>query len=450
MTSAGDETSTRKPLGTNYWKLWSATVVSNFGDGISTVAYPWLASAVTRDPIAIAGIAVATRLPWLVFSLPAGVITDRVDRRKLVAWMDVVRCLITLAVALVVLTGSADLAAPADIGDGLAEVPANATLYLVVLYVAALAFGFAEVLRDNAAQTLMPSIVAPESLERANGRLWGAEMVMNSFAGPPLGGLLIAVAFALPFFVDAGTFAIAAALVFAIGGRFVAGGAEESSRPAFRRQLSEGVQWLWRHRLLRSMGLILGVMNAMIAMALATYVLFVQEILGLQAARFGALLTAGALGGVIGSFTAAKISSRIGPGASLFTTLLVSAGTALATGLTSSALVVWVMFVLSSFVSVLWNVITVAFRQSIIPDRLLGRVNSVYRFFAWGMMPLGSLLGGIVVSATEPLWGRDLALRMPFLLSAGVWVILFFYALPVLNTRRLDQARAEANARTQA
>jgi MFS family permease len=450
MTSVGDETSTRTPLGTNYWKLWSASVVSNFGDGVSTVAYPWLASAVTRDPIAIAGVAVATRLPWLVFSLPAGVITDRVDRRKLVAWMDVVRCLITLGVALVVLTGSADLTAPADIGDGLAEVPANATLYLVVLYLAALAFGFAEVLRDNAAQTLMPSIVAPESLERANGRLWGAEMVMNSFAGPPLGGLLIAVAFALPFFVDAGTFAIAAALVFAIGGRFVAGEADENSRPAFRRQLSEGVQWLWRHRLLRSMGLILGVMNAMIAMALATYVLFVQEILGLQAARFGALLTAGALGGVIGSFTAAKISSRIGPGASLFTTLLVSAGTALATGLTSSALVVWVMFVLSSFVSVLWNVITVAFRQSIIPDRLLGRVNSVYRFFAWGMMPLGSLLGGIVVSATESLWGRDLALRMPFLLSAGVWLILFFYALPVLNTPRLDQARAEADARTQA
>ena len=78
-------------LGSNYWKLWTASVTSNLGDGISTVAYPWLASAVTRDPIQIAGIAVATRLPWLIFTLPAGVITDRLDRRKLIVAMDLAR-----------------------------------------------------------------------------------------------------------------------------------------------------------------------------------------------------------------------------------------------------------------------------------------------------------------------------------------------------------------------
>ena len=88
------------PLGRNYWKLWIASVVSNFGDGVAFIAYPWLASAITRDPVQIALVAVATRLPWLVFSLPAGVITDRVDRRKLVAWMDVVRFILTLGVAL--------------------------------------------------------------------------------------------------------------------------------------------------------------------------------------------------------------------------------------------------------------------------------------------------------------------------------------------------------------
>lgn len=449
MASVDGGTSAATPLGPNYWRLWTASAISNFGDGISTVAYPWLASAVTRDPIAIAGIAVATRLPWLLFSLPAGVITDRVDRRRLVAWMDVVRCLITVGVALVVLAGSADLAAPADIASGASPSPENAGLYLVVLYLAALAFGFAEVLRDNAAQTLMPSIVTQDVLERANGRLWGAEMVMNSFVGPPLGGVLIAVSFSLPFFVDAGTFAVAAALVFAIGGRFTARGAPAEPRRSVRAELAEGVSWLWNHRLLRSMGLILGVMNAMFAMTLATYVLYVQEILELEAARFGALLTAGALGGVVGSLTAAKITARIGPGASLFTTLLVSGATTLVTGLTSSAVVVWVMFALGSFVALLWNVITVAFRQSIIPDHLLGRVNSVYRFFAWGMMPLGSILGGVIVSVTESLATRELALRMPFLLGAGVWLLLYVYALPTLTTARLEEAKAEAErART--
>lgn len=90
---------TGKPLGANYWKLWVASVISNLGDGVSTIAYPWLASTLTRDPLHIAAVTVATRLPWLLFSLPAGVITDRVDRRRLAAWMDVFRFLFTLGVA---------------------------------------------------------------------------------------------------------------------------------------------------------------------------------------------------------------------------------------------------------------------------------------------------------------------------------------------------------------
>ncbi|MFZ9018041.1 MAG: MFS transporter, partial [Ilumatobacteraceae bacterium] len=170
--------------------------------------------------------------------------------------------------------------------------------------------------------------------------------------------------------------------------------------------------------------------------------------LGLQAARFGALLTAGALGGVIGSFTAAKISSRFGPGASLFTTLLVSAGTALATGLTSSALVVWVMFVLSSFVSVLWNVITVSLRQTIIPPSLLGRVNSVYRFFAWGMIPIGAAIGGVWVWSVERLVDREFALRSTWFVVGAIHAVLFVVGRSKLTTERLEAARAAATAPT--
>jgi len=96
-------------LGANYWKLWSASVGSNLGDGVATIAYPWLASAITRDPILIALIAVAQRLPWLVFTLPAGVITDRVDRRLAMVWMDVLRAGLTLVVAVTVLGASTDL-----------------------------------------------------------------------------------------------------------------------------------------------------------------------------------------------------------------------------------------------------------------------------------------------------------------------------------------------------
>ena len=409
------------------------------------VAYPWLASAITRDPIQIALIGVANRLPWLLFSLPAGVVTDRFDRRKIVASMDAFRFVLTLVVGLVVFAGRAGLATPQDVAAGTAAPSPNATAFLLLLYAASLLFGLAEVLRDNAAQTLMPAVVDRDDLETANGRLWGAEMVMNSFVGPPAGGLLIAVGFAVPFFVDAGTFAFSGALIFLIAGSFRPAGTS-AAKVNWRAEIGDGVRWLWNHRLLRSMALILGAMNAMFSMAYATYVLFVQEILELEAAQFGLLMTAGALGGVLGSLLASRLSSVLGRGTSLFATLLGTAITRAVTGATSSAVVVWTMFVASSFLVVVWNVITVSLRQTIIPDGLLGRVNSVYRMLAWGAMPVGLALGGIVVSWTEAVAGRELGLRMPFYVAAAVFVILFVIALPRLGSRQIESARREVDA----
>jgi len=437
-------------MGSNYWRLWVASVISNFGDGMGIVAYPWLASAVTRDPIHIALVAVATRIPWLIFSLPAGVITDRVDRRRLVAWMDVLRFAFTLGVALVVLASEAQLSSPDAIASGAAPVPDSAGLLLVMIYVAAILLGTAEVLRDNAAQTLMPAIVDEDNLEKANGRLWGAELVMNSFAGPPIGGFLLAIAFSLPFFIDAGTFAVSAALIFAIGGQFRARktpaelARATETRPSFWDEMKEGVRWLWGHELFRPMAIALGVMNAMASLAAATFVLFAQEILELDAAAFGALMTAFAAGGVLGSFIASNVSKRIGQGASLFTAILAFSLTLLVTGLTSSAWVVWAVSAIGSFFVALWNVITVSLRQALIPDRMLGRVNSVYRFLGWGMMPVGSLIGGAIVAFAEPVAGREWALRLPYVFAFLAHVGLYFYAVPRLNSTRIDAARARA------
>lgn len=432
-------------LGANYQRVFWSSAVSNLGDGVATVAYPWLASAITRNPLWISTILAATRLPWLVFSLPAGVITDRVDRRKLIASMDVVRFAITLAVAAIVAAGQGAIPDPSLIEQGLAQPPDNAWIYLVVIHVAALGFGFAEVLRDNAAQTLMPSIVDGPHLEAANGRLWGAETVMNSFAGPPLGGFLIAVGLAVPFFFDAGTFAIAAVLVLTLKGSFRPKHASEEPI-RWRAEIGTGVRWLWNHRLLRTMGLILGVLNAMFMVAFATYVLFVQEILGLEADAFGLLLTGAAAGGVLGSLLASRLSRMLGSGTSLFITLAGSSVTLAITGLTSSWGVVWAMAAVGSFLAVLWNVITVSLRQQIIPDHLLGRVNSVYRLFAWGMMPIGSVLGGTIVAVTDAVGSRTLALRMPFFFAAAVFLICFVWALPTLGTRQIEAAREQAQS----
>lgn len=435
-------------LGVKYWKLWTASVVSNLGDGVSIVAYPWLASSITRNPLHIAAVAVVTRLPWLLFSLPAGVVTDRVDRRRLAAWMDVFRFVFTLGVAMVVLVYQGSLTSPEEIAAGTALPPANAALLLVLIYLAALLLGTAEVFRDNSAQTLLPAIVNKEDLEMANGRMWGAEMVMNSFIGPPLAGILIAVSFSLPFFVDAATFAAAAALVFLIAGEFKSkNDVDDPSEVAssFWGDLKEGVRWLWNHPLFRPMAIALGVLNGTMMMTLATFVLFAQEILDLDATRFGLLTTGVAVGGVIGSFVAHRVAKALGQGGSLFASILVMAVSLVVSGLTSSFWVFWAMGMVSALAGTLWNVITVSLRQALIPDRILGRVNSVYRFIGWGIMPIGSALGGVVVAVIEPGWGREWALRAPFLLAGVLTLVIFVYALPRLNSARIDEAKEKVS-----
>ena len=434
-----------KPLGINYWRLWIASVISNLGDGISGVAYPWLASAVTRNPVHIALVGVATRLPWLLFSLPAGVITDRVDRRRLVVVMDALRAVVTIGVAVAVLAFQSELSSPELIATGQADPPARAGLLLAILYISATLFGMAEVLRDNAAQTLMPSIVDKENLEKANGRLWGAEMLTNSFVGPPLGGFLLAVAFALPFLVDAGTFAVSAAMVALLAGTFRAQSkGAPRARPSFGAELREGFRWLWHHRLLRTLAIVLGLLNAASGATNATMVLFAQEVLLLDATGFGLLASAGAVGGIAGSYTASAIGKALGPGRSLFIAMTVFTSTFFVIGLATSATLVWAMFAIETFVVVLWNVITVSLRQAIIPDRLLGRVNSVYRFFGWGMMPIGIFLGGLMVQIVSGLANRDLGLRAPFFAAGAVTALLMIYAVPRLTTAKIEAARAAA------
>jgi MFS family permease len=433
-----DDTVASKRLGASYYKLFAGTVVSNMGDGMATIAYPWLASAVTRNPILVATVAVAQRIPWLLFTLPAGVITDRVDRRKAMLTMDVLRGFLTLFVALAVLRAQGSLPAP----DELDTVTGTRTGLFLVVLTATLLLGMAEVLRDNANQTLMPSIVRPDQLEKANGRVWSIEGIMNLFVGPPLGSLLLLVAFALPFFVDAATFFVAAAMVFLIPGSFRAERNESDPQLTFRQELAEGVRWLMAHPLLRPMAIILGLMNGASMISGATMVLFAQEVLGIGPFLFTVMFFGMAIGGFIGGNIASAVSTRLGSGTCLAIALGGMAVAPLVVGLASWWPVVMVVMGLTALLGILWNVITVSLRQTIIPPRLLGRVNSVYRFFAWGMMPIGAATGGLLVWALEPSVGREWALRSTWFAVAIVHLGLFVFGRSKLTTDKIEAARA--------
>ncbi len=444
-TGAQDGASTDTPstkLGASYYKLLTGTVVSNLGDGVGAIAYPWLASALTRNPVLIALVAVAQRLPWLVFTLPAGVITDRVDRRKAMFSMDLLRGVLTLGIAFAVLDQQGALPGPDDVDavDG-----TRWGLFLVLL-AATLLLGMAEVLRDNANQTIIPNIVEPHQLEKANGRIWSVENVANTFAGPPLGSLLLVVAFALPFFVDAATFFVAAAMVFLIPGSFRAEREPDETSQSFRQELSEGVRWLMGHSLLRPMAIILGIMNGAGMIAFATFILFAQEVMEVGPLLFTVVGFGAAIGGLIGGQIAPNISKRLGSGTSLAVAIGGMAVTPLVIGLVPWWPLVLVMFAINALFAILWNVITVSLRQTIIPSRMLGRVNSVYRFFAWGMIPIGAALGGALVWIVERWVDREFALRSTWFAVAAIHAALFVFARSKLTTEKMEAARAAATA----
>ena len=432
-------------LGASYWKLWSATGISNLGDGIVSIAYPWLASAVTRSPLLIALSVVVSRLPWLIFTLHAGVITDRFNRKRIIVAMDSVRGLLTIAVGFFVYLERESLPSLNEL-TSLTDLETNYTLYSVIL-VTAFLFGLAEVLRDNSAQTLMPAVVEDKDLEKANGRMWSAESLTNSFIGPPLGSFIIAIAIFLPFFVDAVTFFVAAALIASMKPTVKSFAPEAKSEPInFKAEIKEGFSWLWSHTLLRPMAIILGLINGIAALTGAVFILFAQEVLDTTVFIFAVLGTAAAVGGILGGLLGPKVSEKIGSGRSLALALFAMPLCTLLIGFTSQWQVVWLLVAVSTFTGVLWNVVTVSLRQSLIPSNLLGRVNSVYRFFAWGTIPIGTLLGGGLVALLEGPFGREMAFRSVYFVGAALGFVLFLYAIRVLTTKAIDEARAAGSA----
>jgi len=432
-----------KPLGRNYAKLFAASTLSNLGDGVGQIAYPWLASALTRNPVLIALVAVASRLPWLVMTLPAGALADRYDRSRLMVSANSFRALLTVGVTVMVFTRRDSLPSPDQLDAGFL-VDTDITAYIVLL-VATLLLGCGEVIYDNAAQTIMPSLVDTDQLEKANGRLWSAEQVGNTAVGPILGSLLLAISFSIPFGFDAATFAIAAIFIATLPKQPRPKQTGATEAPNMRAEIAEGLRWLWNHEFLRHLAIILGLFNMLGAIGGATLVLFAQEVLALSPTEFALLGTGGAVGGIIAGWAADSVTSRLSSGPTLALAIAIGGMSSLVIGLSSSAIIVWAMFATFIFFAVMWNVITVSLRQSVIPDELLGRVNSVYRMFAWGSIPVGALAGGLIIALAET-GGLDrlTALRAPWIVTGLLHLPLLIYAAPKLTTAKIDAVRAEA------
>jgi MFS family permease len=404
-------------LSPGFRRLWVASALSNLADGVFQVALPLLAVTLTKSPALVAGVALAQRLPWLVMALPAGALADRLDRRRTMVRVDVLRVVVMGALAIAV-------------GLDAASMP--------VLYVAAVVLGVGETLFDTAAQSILPSLVDRSQLSTANGRLQAVELTTNQFIGPPLGGVLAAAALASAFAVSAGAYLLAALVLVAIAGSF------RPERPvdgtgatrSMRTDIAEGVRFVWHNAVLRTLALMLGATNLGWTAYYAVFVLYAVRPgpMGLSKAGYGLFVTVGAVGGLVGAWLGPRVERVLGRARSLLLAVTVFGAALAVPAITASVALNAVAFGMAGLWSVVWNVITVSLRQRITPDRLLGRMNSTYRLLGWGTMPLGAALGGAIAQ-----W---VGLRAAFAVAALVHVPLLLGFFVVTERRILDAEAA--------
>lgn len=419
-------------LGSTLSRFIAASGLTNLGDGIATLAWAWVATLLTRDPMLIAAVPVALRLPWPLLALVAGVVTDRVDRRRLILAMDILRTAGFAGVALALLLALPLPPAPAE---GLASVPAFAALMIAALLV-----GSAEVFRDNAAQTMLPALVPPARLEQANGRLWSVELIGNALIGPALGALLIGAFVPLPFAVNALCYGCAALILWRIAGSFrpAASGAPRH----WRRELAEGLAFLRAAPLLRTLAWLTGLWNLFFQMVMVALLLHAQENLGIEAEAYGLILAAGALGGIAGGLLGERVVRALGPARTAQWMLLASAPTFAAIALVPGPWALALVMVSFEFTGLVWNTVSVSTRQRMIPDALLGRVNAIYRLLAWGMIPLGLVLSGLTMRLLDGPLPRAQALEAPFWIAAAGTLLTAALGWGALGRGFAAQARA--------
>ena len=278
----------------------------------------------------------------------------------------------------------------------LAVVVAAGREELWMLYVVAFALGTVETLHDTAAQSIVPNVVEPHLLSRANSRQYAVELTANQFVGPPLGGLLAAVTLAGALSASAAGYGLAAIALTLLAGRYRP--SRSSARSSLRTDIVAGVRYLAHHQLLRTLAVCVGISNLASTATFAVFPLYAVDPgpMGLSAAGFGLLLTSLAAGSLVGSFFVESLEKRLGRRRALLLAMGATPLIALAPALTASAAVVAAAFFAGSALTIGWNVITVSLRQRIVPDHLLGRVNAGYRLVAWGTMPIGAAVGGLI------------------------------------------------------
>ncbi|QIS42487.1 MFS transporter [Clavibacter capsici] len=358
--------------------LWGANALSNLADGLVFVTMPLVAAGLTDDPRGVAGLATTYALVRLLVALPVGVHVDRLDRRTLIVVANALRGVAVLGLAASIQSGVASLAA----------------LYAVMAVV-----GVLESAADGAAVAVLPSIVPASRLDRANARIAGTQLVADEFVGPPLGGILFALAAAWPVYATGGLWVAAGAVALALPRRVDPAPPAPGPRPSVFREAAAGVRWLAGHRTVGSLALVGGLASAGYMLPFSVLVLFAGERLGLDAAGYGVLLAVSALGGLAGSAIAAPLRARVGSRWTITAALALGAATLAGLAVTRDPVVAGILLALYILHAVVWSICATTLRQRLVPADLLGRVGAAGRVVSLLGLAAGSALGGVLAAA---------------------------------------------------
>ncbi len=390
-------------LGSRFRWLLASSWVSNLGDGIALAAAPLLVAGQTRDPLLIALAALLQRLPWLVFGLHAGVLADRLDRRRVIIAGNIVRVVVLALLVTLIATGTADVG---------------------VILAALFLLGSAEVFVDITTGTLLPMVVDPDDLGIANSRLIFGIMTLNQLAGPAVGATLFAVGSALPFGAQAAAMAFAAVLVARIAVTRTASALDPvgpTPGRSVRRDISSGARWLWGHTQMRTLAITVITFNVTFGAGMSVLVLLAIERLGLGDVGFGLLTSASAAGGALGSMLYTRTERRFGAAQIMRYGLIVEAALHLVFATTTWAWLAMVAFFAFGIHASMWGATATSVRQRAVPEELQGRVGSVYLVGVQGGMAVGAAVGGGIATV----WGVTATYWFGFVGSVVILVCIW-------------------------
>lgn len=410
----------------NYAELFGAFSLTFLGDGLTLAAVPWLVSTLTTDTLYASITMTALRLPWLIFSLPVGVLIDRYSRKHMLVGASFTRMLFLLMLTIC-------------IWGGWISIP------LLALFM--FGIGLSRVVFDSTVQTIIPQIVEEKKLEKANGQFTAGQLITSDILGVALGGFIITMHIVSPFAIDTVTGVLSLLLIIGLRGSFqptlpetaqtqetsVEAAKqqtpqeenEQQDRPMkdWKREMWLGIRYVFQDQFLRGLAILSVTITLMFSMILVTQIFFVREVLQLEAYSFGILISIATFGSILGSQAVASMGKRWSSKQLILLSILAMGLLYGAVGLTSNAYLVGGLYFCAAFFIVVYNVVRSSILQRSVPNELLGRVGSVFRFLSFGISAIGTMLGGLLVRVSENFFDRLFSLQLPYLLLSVVYIV---------------------------